>query len=132
MSEADVEVVRRSYEAFACGDTAAALAAYSEDTEWDDTRFRPEGRVHRGRDELVELVRAWVGTWRDYSMSLERVVDAGDHVVVISEEHGIGKGSGIEVNTRLGALVDVDGGQITRTVIYASPEDALEAAGLHK
>jgi hypothetical protein len=130
MSEADVEVVRRSYEAFARGDAAVALAAYSEDTEWDDTRFRPEGRVHHGRDELIELVRTWAGTWRDYSLTLERVVDAGDHVVAIWTEHGTGKGSGIEMSTRVGALVDVHGGQITRTVVYANPDDALETAGL--
>jgi ketosteroid isomerase-like protein len=81
---------------------------------------------------MVEAVRIWVGTWEDYSISLERIVGAGDHVVVIWEEHGTGKGSGVEVNSRLGALVDVDGGQTTRTVIYANPDDALEAAGLQE
>lgn len=130
MSRGNVEVVRRSFEAFARGDTAAALAAYSEDTVRDDTRFRPEGKVRRGRDEMVEAVRVWVGTWKDYSITLERVIDAGDRVVVIWEEHGTGKGSGVEVNTRVGALIDVDDGQITRTVIYANPAEALEAAGL--
>ena len=132
MSQENVEVVRAAFEAFAQGDAAVALAAYSEDTEWDDTRLRPEGRVHRGRDELIEVVRIWVGTWTDYSINLVRVVDAGDHVVATWEEHGTGKASGIEMNTSVGALVDVHGGQITRTVVYASPDDALEAAGLRE
>ncbi len=57
MSEENVEIVRRSYEAFMQGDPEAALSAYSPDTEWDDTRFRPEGKVHRGRDEVAKLVR---------------------------------------------------------------------------
>jgi ketosteroid isomerase-like protein len=130
MSNENVEIVRRTYEAFVRGDAATALAAYSEDTEWDDRHFRPEGRVHCGREELVEVIRTWVGAWRDYSFSIKRVIDAGDHVVVISEDRGKGKGSGIEINTLLGFVVDVAGGQITRTVVYADPAEALKAAGL--
>ena len=76
------------------------------------------------------MVRIWVGTWRDYSIKLKRVVNADDQVVAVWEEHGTGKESGIEMNTTVGALVDVHGGQITRTVVYANPDDALEAAGL--
>jgi ketosteroid isomerase-like protein len=128
MSQENVEIVRRSYEAFMRGE--GTLSAYSPDAEWDDTRFRPEGKVHRGRDEIAELVRTWVGTWTDYSIELERVVDAGDRVVVIYEERGTGKGSGLEVTTEVGVVVTVDEGQITRTVVYSDPEEALEAAGL--
>ena len=130
MSEESVDVVRRSYEAFVRGDTEAALAAYSRDTEWDDTRFRPEGKLHRGHEELVERVRTWVGTWTDYSFELERVIDAGDKVVVIGRERGTGKGSGLEVNTQVGAVVTVHESQITRTIVHSTPAEALEAAGL--
>jgi ketosteroid isomerase-like protein len=112
------------------GDPGTALSAYSPDTEWDDTRFRPEGKIHRGRDELAELVRTWVGTWRDYSFKLERIVDAGDRVVLIYEEQGTGKGSGLEIATQVGSVITVEGRQITRTVVYSDPGDALEAAGL--
>jgi hypothetical protein len=95
MSEEHVEIVRRFYEAFMRGDGEAALALYSRDAEWDDTRFRPEGKVHQGHEGLVELVRTWVGTWTDYSFDLSRVVDAGERIVAICEEHGTGKGSGL-------------------------------------
>ncbi len=46
------------------------------------------------------------------------------------EERGTGKGSGLEVNTQVGVVITVDGGQITRSVVYSDPADALEAAGL--
>jgi ketosteroid isomerase-like protein len=130
MSRENVKLVGSSYEAFAHGDTQAALAAYSHDTEWDDTRFRPEGKVHRGREELSELVRTWVGTWTDYSIELERVEDAGDRVVVIYRERGTGKGSGLEVNTQVGLVVTVQNGEIIRTVVYSTAAEALEAVGL--
>ena len=130
MSEEDVKIVRRSYEAFMRGDGETALSAYAPDAEWDDTRFRPEGKVHHGRDEIAEVVRMWVGTWTDYSIELERVIDAGDRVVVIYEERGTGKGSGLKMTTRVGMVVTVSGDQITRQVVYADPGEALEAAGL--
>ena len=72
----------------------------------------------------------WVGTWTDYSIELERVIDAGDRVVVICEERGTGKGSGLKMTTRVGMVVTVSGDQITRQVVYADPGEALEAAGL--
>src|SRR5687767_3494954 len=105
MSEENVEIVRRFYEAFMGSDGQAALALYSLDAEWDDTRFRPEGKVHQGREGLAELVRTWVGTWADYSFTLERVLDAGDRVVAICEERGTGKGSGLEMSTRNGVVL---------------------------
>jgi ketosteroid isomerase-like protein len=130
MSQENAEVVRRSYEAFMRGDQEAALSAYSRHSEWDDTRFRPEGKVHRGRDEIVEVVRNWVGTWADYSIKLERLIDAGNRVVVLYEERGTGKGSGLRMTTRVGMLITVAAGQITRTVVYPNPGEALEAVGL--
>ncbi len=130
MSEENVEIVQRFYEAFMRGDGRAALGAYSRNAVWDDTRFRPEGKVHRGREEFAELVRTWVGTWKDYSFTLERVIDAGDRIVAIFEERGTGKGSGLEVTTNVGVVMTVDRGEITRGVVYKTPAEALEAAGL--
>ena len=123
-------MVRRFYEAFMRGRGQEALALYSPEGEWDDTRFRPEGKIHRGREGLAELVRTWVGTWTDYLFTLEQVLDAGDRVVAICEEHGTGKGSGLRMTVRYGVVVTVDGGEITRVVVYKDPAEALEAAGL--
>jgi uncharacterized protein len=130
MSEEHVEIVRRFYEAFMRGDGEAALALYSGDAEWDDTRFRPEGKVHQGHEGLVELVRTWVGTWTDYSFDLNRIVDGGERIVAICEEHGTGKGSGLPMSTRYGAVLTVADGKITAVVIYPDPGEALRAAGL--
>jgi uncharacterized protein len=130
MSEENVGTVRRCYEAFMRGDGETALSAFAPDAEWDDTRFRPEGKIHQGRDEIAEVVRMWVGTWTDYSIELERVIDAGDRVVVIYEERGTGKGSGLKMTTRVGMVITLSGDQITRQVVYADPGEALKAAGL--
>ena len=54
MANEDAEVVRRAYEAYSKEDLAAAGSAYSEDTMWDVTRFRPDEGVHCGLDGLAK------------------------------------------------------------------------------
>ena len=90
----------------------------------------PDGGIQRGREAVGDRARTWAGTFSEYSFELEEVVDAGEQVVVVYRDRGRGQTSGVEVKHRWGLLVSVDGGRITRTVFYPSPEEALEAAGL--
>ena len=130
MAEADVEIVRRTYAAYAKGDLVVAGSAYSEDTVWDVSRFRPDEGVHRGLDELAKYIGSWRETWEDHAFSLERVVDAGDVVVAVVRESGRGKSSGAPVTIRYGQVITVSDGKIVETVVYRNPEDAFGAAGL--
>ena len=91
MSRENVEVVQAMWAAYARGDFQASLDAYAEDTVWDDTRYRPDGAVHLGRDAVVDLVRTWRGTWENYEADAERLVDAGgDRVAAVLRETGGG------------------------------------------
>jgi ketosteroid isomerase-like protein len=130
MGDDDMEVVHRAYEAYSKGDLAAAGSAYSEDTVWDVSRFRPDEGVHRGLDELAKYIGSWRETWRDHSFSLETIVDAGDVVVAVIRESGRGKSSDAPVSVRYGQVITVRDGKIVETVVYRDPEDAFAAAGV--
>ena len=133
MAGEHVEVVRAMWAAYARGDVEASLGAYTEDTIWDDTRYRPDGAVHRGRDALVEVARTWRAAWEDYEIEAEEVLDAGDdRVAVVLRETGRGKGGGIEMTNRWGQIMTVRDGQIVHTMVYRVPEEALEAVGLRE
>ncbi len=133
MSRENVEVVRAMWAAYARGDFQASLAAYTEDTVWDDTRYRPDGGVHLGRDALVDLVRTWRGTWEDYEAEAEQLLDAGgDRVAAVLRETGVGKGGGVELTNRWGIVVTVRDRKIAHTIVYRTPEEALEAVGLRE
>jgi uncharacterized protein len=130
MSRENVEVVRAMYAAYARGDVEASLGAYTEDTVWDDTRYRPDGAVHRGRDALVEVVRTWRAAWDDYDIEAEEVLEAGDdRVAVVLRETGRGRGGGVEMTNRWGQIVTLRGGRIVHTTVYRDPEEALQAVG---
>ncbi len=133
MSQENVELVRAMWAAYTRGDFQASLAAYAEDTVWDDTRYRPDGAVHLGRDALVEVVRTWRGAWEDYDAEAEQVLDAGDdRVAVVLRETGRGKGGGVEMTNRWGQVMTVRDRKIAHTMVYRVPEEALEAVGLRE
>jgi ketosteroid isomerase-like protein len=142
MSEENVEIARRLFEAaresFERGDPGAwvDLDAVSEDYEWvlagGLTRVDLGGRtVFRGREEYEEFFRTWMAEFDEYSFKLDRLIDAGDdQVVAIAHQRGVGKGSGAPIEWQMGQVLQFEGGRLIRTRIYASPAEALEAAGL--
>jgi ketosteroid isomerase-like protein len=126
----DVEVVRRAYEAYARGEVVEVVDAYSEDTVFDVSQFRPDVGVSRGLAEAAEGLRTWRGTWDEHFFSLEQVVDAGDCVVTVIREGGKGRESGADVVMHYGQVIKVRDGKIAETVVYRDPADAFRAAGL--
>jgi ketosteroid isomerase-like protein len=128
MSEANVALVRRVFDAVNRGEWDTVLASYSSDTEWDDRDLRPEGAVHHGIDAMRQEMRAWFGTWSNYWQQIEEIRDAGEEVAVVIHESGEGKGSGAAMDQRIGAVITVRDGLIVRTRLYRDPGEALKAA----
>jgi ketosteroid isomerase-like protein len=132
MSEENVEVVRRMYNAFHSGDADGALAHFDPEVVVDASKARPDGGRGQGREQLNVIVAAWMGTWDEWREEIEEMRDLGSQVLVLSVQRGRGKGSGVEVEARYALLYDVHGGKITRLVMYADQAQALEAAGLRE
>jgi ketosteroid isomerase-like protein len=140
MSQENVEVVRRVQEAFEAGVEARDFgAAWDTGAVTDDSELVPAPEVpgeagqatYRGREEFAEFMRRWTEDLEHWSARTERLIDApGDRVVAFMRQSGIGKGSGVPVDLRYGAVFQLEGGLIVRTRLYLHPEEALEAAGL--
>jgi ketosteroid isomerase-like protein len=136
MSQENVEIVRRLFEEFQAGmerDPGAwwYSEAVADDFEWI-TAVPIEGRsVWRGREGFVEFMRTWTAEFEDWSLQLERVIDAGhDRVVALTHQAAIGKGSGVPVEMNLGQVCELEAGRIVRVRNYLSYVETLEAAGL--
>jgi ketosteroid isomerase-like protein len=134
VSQENVEIVRRVYEAAAQGDTAAIFALYDPDIEWDASRTsRGEvtGRVARGHDAVLKWLRDWYDAWERIDDDLEELIDAGDDTVVsIMVQRGRGRASGIEVESRLATTWKIRNGKVVRVVWFPSTHEAFEAAGM--
>jgi ketosteroid isomerase-like protein len=69
----------------------------------------------------------------EYSFRVERIIDAGDdRVVSILHQRCVGKASGVPVEWQMGQVLEFEGGRLNRARNYASPAEALEAAGLRE
>jgi ketosteroid isomerase-like protein len=129
MSQENVKIVRRHLDAYLSGDNEAALDAYDPEVEFD-VSIRPEGRVYRGRDGVIEAERTWKGTWSDLKIEVEEIIGAGENVVVVDRQSGRGRGSGTQFEQQTAWVYTVRGGKITRVVWFPTRAEAIEAAGL--
>jgi ketosteroid isomerase-like protein len=125
MSQENVDVVRRMYEAFHSGDAETSLGEFDPDVVVDHS-VRPDGGIGRGREFLATSIGAWVGTFEDWSEEIDEIRDLDDHgVLVLLTQRGRGKGSGVEVATPYGVLFEVSAGKITSLRLFATREQAL-------
>jgi ketosteroid isomerase-like protein len=139
MSEENIEIVRRVFEAFQAGlvrgDPAAVFdsGVVASDAEWIMPPRSPGFRsVYRGRDGFLEFMRTWTEDF-DWSIELERVMDAGnDRVVAVFHQRATGKGSGVPVELHMGLLYELQDGRVIRMRNFLDPAEALEAAGLRE
>jgi ketosteroid isomerase-like protein len=132
MSQENVEVVRRGYEAYvASGEISNELMA--EDLVWDMSNFRdwPEHPIYEGIEGARNFMRDWLEAWDDWTLDLEELHDAGgDQVVAILRQRGRSKISGLTVDMVFGQVWTVRDGKQTRMVMYADRAEALAAVGL--
>ena len=73
----------------------------------------------------------WAEAWEDWELEVEDFIDAGDAgVVAIVRQRGRSKATGVPVEMHFGQVWTIRDQQQARMQMYASPEEALEAAGL--
>jgi ketosteroid isomerase-like protein len=130
VSAENVEIVRRSMEAFARGDLDAFLADHDPDTEWRTAADEPNPETYRGHEGVrrfaAEISEAWTGRLDDV-MTFEDFIDLGDWVVVPWTAQLRGRSSGIEVDVSETYAVRVENGRIVRVDEYRTTEEAIEA-----
>jgi hypothetical protein len=66
MSEENVEIVRRAYDAFYSGDAEVALDHFDPDVVVDASRTQPGIGIGHGREQVRRFVTSWVATWDNF------------------------------------------------------------------
>ena len=134
MSEENVEIVRRiAAQMPACYRTGGVTEAVREllapgfYVDASHRIFNPD--VYEGADGMQRMIREVNDAWEDFRETTERILDAGEKVVVIQTICGRGRASGLEVQARGALVYTVTAGQIGSVEVYTDAEQALEAAG---
>jgi len=132
VSQEDVQLVREGFLAASGGDPLAAREVFDPAIEWDMSGVVgwAEQQVYRGH-EVIEFLRAWADSWREWHFDLEEVSDtAGANVFVAIHERGIGVDSGASVDQHRYVVATMRRGRIVRARMFSDRGDAIEAAGL--
>ena len=127
MSQENVELVRRGTQ-----DVEVFWALLDEYVVWD-LRHRPMpdmDDVYVGREAVVKASRQYWGTWQDYRLDAEKIIEAGSSVVVGVRERGRGRGSGAPFEQRWAQVWTFHRGRIIRWEVFSDVAAALEAVGL--
>ena len=91
-----VDIVKRSYEAFALDDLDAVMADMHPDIEWHQAQGLPHGGVYHGLQEMRRAIfdpldEEW---WDEFTATPDEFLDAGRDVVVLGRYRGVAKGTG--------------------------------------
>jgi ketosteroid isomerase-like protein len=132
MSRQNVERVARLFSEGVPGLYLMMIGA-TEDFVWDTTKFDgwPEPREFSGVAGFVEFMEAWVEPYDEWRIEVDEILDAGgDRVVALLRQLGRVRRSKSQVEMRYGVVYSLRDGRVSRAVPYATPEQALEAAGL--
>ncbi len=134
MSQENVEIVRAMNDAFLAGDIETALNGLHPEIEWHATVGGiDEGRVYKGREEVVQAFVDYFEVWERMEMRAEKYIDAGgDSVVVFHHEVAKGRESGVVVETDTGTVNTIRDGKLVLVRSYMDRTQALEAAGLRE
>ena len=130
MSQENVEIVRRMYDAWEQGDFEAALSYFDPDVEWSEPPDNPGARTWHGHDGVRGALTTWMGAWDDFRYECRELIDCGDDRVLLAAwQTGRGKGSGVQTSEENFSVYDVREGKIVRQRMFRHRTDAFEAAG---
>jgi ketosteroid isomerase-like protein len=139
MSQQNVEVVR---EVIALMNAAAAnepdeldprlLDLFADDAQIDMSRRIRNPDIYQGHAGLHRLRREVNEVWEGFLESPERIMDAGESVMVIETQLRPGRVGAAEVEHRTAVIWTVRNGQVIRMEVGLDAQEALELVRLRE
>lgn len=121
--------VRASYERLNAGDVAGALEALAPEAVWRESAELPGGGELRGRERVREFLTDFLESWERFEQRVEEVVARGPRLAVLIHMRGVGRESGLEIDTRYGHVWTMSAGKGIRVDAYRDPAAARAAIG---
>jgi len=134
MSQENVELVRRGFEAFNRGgrDSQASEALLAPDVSWEvEIGVSDFDGVYHGRAAVRRFWQTFTAELEDMRIEVEELVDCGERVFCVTHAVGRGRHSGaVAAGGTVYPVFTVRDGLIVRYQLFADRRKAIEAAGL--
>jgi ketosteroid isomerase-like protein len=132
LSQENVEIARRAFEAWNRGDVDAWLESAHPEIEWSSEiarRLEGADTVYRGPQGMRRFWEEWHSVW-DLTIEISEYRDLGDTVVALGYLRGRGRASGIDIEQPVAYVGEFEQRLVRRLRAYLDPAQALEAVGL--
>jgi ketosteroid isomerase-like protein len=128
VSEQNLALARRMFDAFAARDVEAAIEVSADDVEFlpVTANLTTGGVPYRGHEGIARYFADVGDVWSDVRLYPDELRDLGDCVLVLGRVHA--RGGGMIIDQPTGWLWRFRGGKISWGRVYGSHEEALEAA----
>ena len=132
MSEGNVDLARRAFEAFAERDLEALLEVMHPDVEFlpVTANLTTGGVPYRGHEGLARYFEDVGRVWKELRVYPSEFRELEDCVVALGRIHA--RGGGMIIDRPTGWVWRIRDGQIVWGRVYASQEEALDAVGLRE
>jgi ketosteroid isomerase-like protein len=121
--------LRAAYAAFNRNDIDAAVAGLDPRIEWSEPAEFPGGGAYHGRDAVKEYLTQSRANWTEGASEPERMISAGDRIVVMVHARFRLKDSEIWQDVKLADVYTVHDGKIVAMRAFADRQDALRWVG---
>jgi ketosteroid isomerase-like protein len=133
VSDSDIDVIRGLYKRLTLdADEATIQEVAHPEIEWIPPPQSPIPGPFRGIEGVLQAADQYRDSFDQFTVEPERIIECPEEgrYVVLARTTVRGKGSGAEVATDVGHLVDVRDGMVVRFQVIPNRDEALRAAGL--
>jgi ketosteroid isomerase-like protein len=132
MSQENVEVFKRAFDAINRRDAEALLFELDPEVEWHSAILMAMGGkqvMYRGHEGVREWLRDLYETLSEFHADYPNIRDRGDRTVAIGRVRARGRASEAEIESPHGIVAEFKHGKGIRIRTFLDPKEAVEAAG---
>jgi uncharacterized protein len=133
MTQENVEILRRGYEAWNRRDFDQVLELLDPEIEWTfagGAQFPGTDATYHGHEGVSSFWETFIEPWERINIEPEEIRSTGDQAVAFVRFQATGRGSGVELDVPFVHLFTFRGSKAIRFQAFADRNAAFEAAGL--
>jgi ketosteroid isomerase-like protein len=131
MSQENVEIARRAYDAFQRNGIEGLMPFLDEEIEWRNPEDSPIAGAWHGHDGVRDWFAQVSEAFGEMTFTPDEIREVSEgRILVLLHSRLTGAGSGVRMDVPFAHLIDMKAARATALRMYSDQRKALEAAGL--